>query len=359
MRVTDKMNQTQVVNHIQKGRSELANLQNQAATGKRITKPSDDPTASAKILSNRTEGRNLEQFDKGIINAKSFLESTESALAQLTESLVRAKELSIQAANDTNGGSSREMIAIEMDQIYNSVVEMSNRRVGEKYLFGGHQITTQPFSHDGQYSGDDGEIKIAANKGHFIAMNLTGDKVFMGRGIGHDGTIRPSVDTPQDVEQLQDYKISETERQFQNEATNDNHIETRGPASVGRIQRLSDHDPVSGGAGVNIFNIIRNIEVSMRTNDKVGIQESLEPLDQALNQINLARAEVGGRVNQLNASSDGIQKTLLENKMTNSQLEEADLFQVMTDLNKADTTLKGSLETSNKLLSMSLLDFIK
>ncbi|RYZ81036.1 MAG: flagellar hook-associated protein 3, partial [Proteobacteria bacterium] len=99
MRVTEKMNQAQVLNNIQKNRSELSNLQNQAATGKRITKPSDDPTAAAKILASRTEGKNLEQFDKGIVNAKSFLETTESTLAQLTESLVRAKELAIQGAN--------------------------------------------------------------------------------------------------------------------------------------------------------------------------------------------------------------------------------------------------------------------
>ena len=67
MRVTDKMTQTQVMNNIQKNRSELSNLQNQAATMKRVTKPSDDPVASAKILINRTENRNLEQFEKNMV----------------------------------------------------------------------------------------------------------------------------------------------------------------------------------------------------------------------------------------------------------------------------------------------------
>lgn len=359
MRVTEKMNQAQVLNNIQKNRSELSNLQNQAATGKRITKPSDDPTAAAKILSSRTEGKNLEQFDKGIVNAKSFLESTESTLAQLTESLVRAKELALQGANDTNAGTSREMISVEIGQIYNAVVEMANRRVGEKFMFGGYQTLSQPFSHDGQYKGDDGEIKIAANKGQFVSMNLTGDKVFMGRGIGNDGTIHQAEEPPQDVNQLQDFKLTEAERQIKNLAQEAMHIETRGPANVGRIQRLGEADPVTGGNGVNIFTIMSGLETALKTNDKAGIQQALEPLDQAVNQISLARAEIGGRVNQLNATSDGIQKTIVENKIANSQLEEADLFQVMTDLNKADASLKGSLETSHKLLSMSLLDFLK
>lgn len=359
MRVTEKMNQAQVLNNIQKNRSELSNLQNQAASGKRITKPSDDPTAATRILTNRTDGKNLEQFDKGIINARTFLESTESTLAQLGDAIVRAKELTIQGANDTNGGSAREMISIEIGQIYNSVFEMSNRRVGERYMFGGHQTLKPPFGRDGEYSGDDGEMKIAANKGQFVAMNLTGDKVFMGRGIGADGFVHPSYETPQSLNELQDFKLSEVEREFENKANESLNVETRGPASVGRVQRLGAQDPVNGSAGVNIFSIMRGLEVALKTNDKMGIQQALEPLDQALSQVTLARAEIGGRVNALNATSDGIQKTIAENKISNSQLEDADLFQVMTDLNKSDAALKGSLETSHKLLSMSLLDFIR
>lgn len=359
MRVTDKMNQTQVLNNIQKSRSELATLQNQASSGKRITKPSDDPIGAAKILANRTENKNLEQFERGVQGARLFLETTENVLSQLTESIVRAKELALQAANDTNGGSAREMIGFEIEQINNAVMEMSNRRVGERYLFGGHKTLIQPFAKDGGYSGDDGEMKIATNKGNFIAMNLPGDKVFLGRGLGADGTVKPTGETPQSVEDLQNYKISEAEREFQNDEKNESRIETRGPANVGRVQRLGKEDPVIGGNGVNIFNLMQGLEVALKTDDKYGIQDALEPLDQALNQINLARAEIGGRVNQLNATSDSNQKTIVDNKVNNSIVEDSDLFQVMTDLNKSDTTLKATLETSGKLVSMSLLDFLR
>lgn len=359
MRVTDKMKQGQISSSLQKNRTELSTLQNQASTGKRIAKPSDDPIAAAKILANRTENKNLEQFDKGIFNAKTFLESTEATLSQLGETLVRAKELAIQGASDTNGGTPREMIAAEVEQINNSVLEMSNRRFGERYLFAGHKTLAPPFNRNGEYSGDDGEIKIGTNKGAFITMNLTGDKVFLGRGVGKDGTIRPSRETPQSVPELKSFKLAEAEREFQNEQHEEDHIETRGPANIGRIHKLGATDPVTGGSGVNLFNLMQGLEVALRTNDKFGIQEALEPLDQALDQINLARAEIGGRVNQLIASSEGIQKSIVDNKVTNSQIEDADIFQVMTDLNRSDSTLKATLETSSKLMNLSLLDFLK
>lgn len=359
MRITDKMSQNQVLNNIQKNRTELAQLQNQAATGKKITTPSDDPLSASKILTNRTDLKTIEQIEKNIFSAKIFLDTTESTLSQMGESLIRTKELALQAASDTVGESQREMIGSEVGQIYNAVLEMSNRRMGDRFLFGGSRTEAAPFNHDGEYLGNDGEMKIQNQQGNFVAMNLTGDRVFLGRAIGQSDYIRQPEDIPQDADQLQQYKIAEDEREFQNSQKLEDHVETRGPASVGRVQGLGKSDPVTGGDGVNIFSLLRSLNVALKANDKIAIQEALEPLDQALSQINLVRAEVGGRINQLNAAADGIQKSVVDNKTLTSQLEDADLFKTMSDLAKTDTTLKGTLETSNRLLSRSLLDFLR
>ena len=360
MRVTDKMTQNQVQKNIQKNRSELASLQNQAATGKKLATPSDDPVGATKVLSNRTELKNLEQYEKNVFFAKNFLETTESTLSQLGDSLIRAKELALQAASDTVGESQRVMIGSEIEQIASSVLEMSNRRVGERYLFGGFKTQTVPFNREGQYQGDDGEMKIQNQKGSFVSMNLTGGRVFLGRGIGQDGTyIKPSDDVPKDTQQLQDLKLAEADRDFLNRQEDLNYIETRGPASVGRVQSMSNKDPVTGNSGVNVFSLLRSLDVALKTNDKASIQDALEPLDQALNQVNLMRAEIGGRVNVLNYTTDGIHKSSVDNKSLTSQIEDADMFQTMSDLTKSDTTLKGTLETSNRVLGLNLLDFLK
>lgn len=359
MRISDKMNQNQFLTNVQKNRTELSNLQNQAATMKRINKPSDDPIGAAKALQNRTENKNLEQFDRNILFARSFLENSESTLSQLGEAVVRAKELAMQGASDTNGGVPRQMISEEVSQIYNSVVEMSNRRFGERYIFGGYQTTEAPFTKAGEFRGDNGQIQIQNHKGQFLPMNLSGAQIFLGEDLGYEGAIKRQWEVPKTLEELQDYKISEVQKEIEQDVNRQDLLELRGPASVGRVQRLSETDPVNGQAGANIFSLITTLEAGLRTNDKVAIQSVLEPLDQALNQINLARAEVGGRLNQMNATSDGIQKTIVENKAQNSLIEDADLFKVMTDLNKSDTALKATLETSNKIMNQSLLDFLR
>lgn len=355
MRVTDKIVHNQILSNIQKNRSELANLQNQAATGKKLATPSDDPTGATKVLTNRIEEKNLAQFEKNIFFAKSFLETTESTLAQLGEALIRAKELTLQAASDTVGGPQREMIGSEISQIKSTVLEMSNRRLGERYLFGGFKTQTPPFNADGEYQGDDGDIKVQNQKGSYVTLNLTGNRVFIGRGLGQDGTyIRPPEEVPESTEKLQQFKLSEIDRDFINRQEDENYVETRGPA-----QSLSYKDPVTGNQGVNIFNLLRSLDVALKSDDKFTIQDCIEPLDQALNQVNLLRAEIGGRVNVLQQSADAIHKQVVDNKSLTSQIEDADMFQTMTDLSKADTTLKGTLETSNRVMGMNLLDFLK
>lgn len=359
MRVSDKMQQHQIINNLNKNRSELSNLQNQASSLKRITKPSDDPTGVSRIMQNRTDSNNMTQYDKNIFLGKSFLETTETTLAQMSDVMVRAKELALQAANDTNQGIPREMIASEIEQLYNSVVEMSNRRFGERYVFAGHKTTEAPFTKDGKYMGDNGQIQIQTLDGQFMPMNIVGSQVFLGEDLTYGGNVSREQVIPKTVEELQKFKIDQIEAEFQKEEALDHQIETRGPANVGSVQRVNEHDPVTNTRGINVFQTLRGLEVALRTNDKVGVQESLDALDQAMNQVNLARSEVGGRINQLVATSESIQRGIVDNKAYNSQLEDADVFQVMTEINKSNQTLEATLSTSQKFMSQSLLDFLR
>jgi flagellar hook-associated protein 3 FlgL len=359
MRITDKMQQSQVMSNLNKNRTELSSLQNQASTMKRITKPSDDPMGTARVLQNRTGDQNMAQFDKNIFLGKSFLDTTESVLSQMSDVIVRAKELAIQAANDTNQGLPREMVASEVEQIYNSIVEMSNRRFGDRYVFSGHQTTVAPFTKDGTYMGDDGQIQIQTIDGQFTAMNLVGSQVFLGEDLSYGGKVSENSTVPKTVEELQKFKMDQVEAEFHKEEAEHDQFEIRGPANVGSVQRVGERAAVSKDHGINIFKTVMGLEAALRTNDKAGIQDSLDGLDLAMNQINLARAEVGGRINQLNASAESNQRNIVDNKAYNSQIEDADVFQVMTEMNRSNQTLQDTIATSQKFMSQSLLDFLR
>jgi len=363
MRVTDKMAFNQTTHNLSKNRSEMSDLQNQAATQKRINKPSDDPTASARVLANRTEERGSKQFIKNINIARSFLEATDQSLSELTETLVRAKELAIQQANDAGAsGETRRSVAAEVGQMYAQAVQVGNRKLGERYIFAGYHTTKPPFDISGEYLGDDGDMKLQINKDAFVAMNISGDKVFMGQGLGEDGLIGPKNAVPRDIEELKQHKQTEDMRFEHNQEMREEPIQLRSPASVSAPTR--GEKPVQSrtepsAEGVNILKSLKDFEIALQTNDKEELQAAIDTMDSAISQIVNARAQVGARVSSLNAATDSLQKSIVDNKSAASQLEDADLFEVVSDINKTESTLKATLETSGKTMNMSLLDFLR
>jgi flagellar hook-associated protein 3 FlgL len=360
MRVADKMNYNQVTNNLSKNRTDMNDLQNQAATQKRINKPSDDPAASARVLAARTEERGSKQYIKNINAARSFLEYTDQSLSELSESLMRVKELAIQQANDAGASAeTRRTVAAEISQVYAQAVQIGNRKLGERYIFGGFKTTKPPFDPSGEYLGDDGDMKLQINKEAFIAMNLSGDKVLLGRGLGDDGIARPKPAMPRDTPELQKLKNQEMERNQQNQEMEQEPMALRGPASVSRGEKTYSSVPDAGTQGINILQSLRDFEIGLKTNDKVEIQAAIDNIDAALSQVVNARAQVGSRVSALNAATDSLQKSVVDSKTTASQLEDADLFEVVSDINKTDSTLKATLETSGKVMNMSLLDFLR
>ena len=348
MRVADKMNHRQVVHNLNKNRSELSKFQNQAALQKRITKPSDDPLGAARILESRTELQGFNQYEKNIVSTKGFIEFSEQSLGEVTDLLIRAKELAIQQASDgASGPETRKMVAMEIRQIFEQMVNIGNRKFGDRYLFGGYKTLKAPFDMKGNYYGDDAEVEIQIDKDARMVMNIPGSKAFMGKRI--NDPIGPT---------------RELDPSLREDETPRTEAELRGPTSDRLVDALVDDPTVNdqgywGPSSVNIFSTLRALEVGLRTNDKNVIQNSIEFLDDGMSQINLSRAELGSRISVLNTGLDTIQKLQVDSKILESNIEDVDMYELVNNLNKTQNQLEASLATSGKLIQNSLLDFLR
>lgn len=351
MRIADKMNYDQVQNNLSKNRAEMAELQNQAATQKRVTKPSDDPLAATRVLGARTEIAGQQQYLKSVNQAKMFLEYSDQSLGELADLLMRAKELAISQANDASANqNTREVTASEVQQLKAQAVQVGNRKLGDRFLFGGFKTTRAPFDSNGTYKGDNGEIKIAINKEASLAMNVPGSRVFLGRDLKAPARAGPDP--------------SQTFLTSEDEAVVDSVPNLRGPASdaAGRSVGTGESLDVTESwrtSGVNLFQVLTDLEIGLRANDKESVQGSLDSLDEALAQVILARSQLGSRVMTLNSTMETLQKGQVDAKGLVSNLEDADTFELVSDINKTERTLKAALETSGKLIQPSLLDFLR
>lgn len=355
----------QVNRSIGKNRTEMADLQNQAATQKRVNKPSDDPVAASRVLFSRVEQRGNEQFIKNLNYAKSFLDFTEQSLSELTELLVRAKELALSQANDASASpQSRRIVAEELRQIHDQAVQISNRKLGERFIFGGFQTKVAPFDENGGYKGDNGEMKLHVDKESFLSMNMPGSMVFQGYGLSKDGFHQRSLSQAKSVDELNNQK-SDFPESFSADEKLESEVEARGPASL-RVPSQSSttasstnqNEEVVLPDGQNIFHSLKKLEVALSTDDKSGIQESLDRIDDASQQVVVARTSLGSRVMMIDNTLNSMHTQIVDNKAAISQLEDADAFEVISNINKTESSLQAALQTSGKLVQKSLMDFI-
>lgn len=144
MRVTQSMLALNTLRHISQGYERLGKIQDQFASGKKITRPSQDPVIAMNGMRYRSQVVEVEQFHRNLGEVYNWLDNADSALDKTTQALHRIRELAVQASNDTYEATQRANIAKEIRQLFDHVVEMASTKSNGKYIFNGTDTMTKP-----------------------------------------------------------------------------------------------------------------------------------------------------------------------------------------------------------------------
>lgn len=337
MRITEKSTVNVVRDSLNRSRGRMADLQTENATLKRINKPSDDPTGNIKLMTIRNESVENSQFEGNANLAKTFLNYTDSSLEEITNLVVRAKDLALSQSNSAaNSQESRIMVAEEIKNLIDQVQSVANRRLGDRYIFAGYKTNDQPFRDGGAYVGDDGRIMVEVQKDVFVSMNLPGREIFLGTlDKMPQGPVNPEV--------------------APGEPSNDPAVP---PALRGDGKRELSSD-FGFKSSEDLFKTLEALRIGLMTNDVDTIRSTLEPLDRIRDRVVTARAQVGSRVQGIETALANMSRNNIFNAELGSTIEDSDLIQVVSDMAREETVLRASLQASNKLIQPSLLDFLR
>lgn len=324
MRVTENTNYEVVRESSRRSKERMEGLQRQNATLKKVNSPSDDPVGAAKVLEMRTDKVIGEQFQVNAKLAETFLANTDHALEELSDIMLRAKDIAMsQSSGPSTSEGSRLGVAEEISHLYQQSVSIANRRVGDRYIFGGYKTHRPPVDADGKYLGDQGKMMIEVGREVFINMNVPGNEAFNSR--------------PRDVVLGRAVELES---------------QGRAPSSVS-----PDENPY--GDMVNVFNELKNLRVFLLTGDVGGIQSTLERFDQAHAHLVSMRSKIGSRIQGLQNSAQSIDRHNILNAQLSSSIEDADMAQVVSDLAREETVFRSALQSSQKLIRPTLLDFLR
>jgi flagellar hook-associated protein 3 FlgL len=182
MRITNNMLINNMINYIGKNLNSMNKYQYQLATGKKISVPSDDPVVAARALKLRTDVAEIEQHQRNVKDAQSWMDLTESTLANIGDVLQRAREQAVQASNSSNAPDDLEKIKEEISQLKNQLVHLANTTYAGRYIFSGYE-TDKPLVDEttGNYLinvSKNETIKYEIGIGDDINVNVTGGDLF-------------------------------------------------------------------------------------------------------------------------------------------------------------------------------------
>jgi flagellar hook-associated protein 3 FlgL len=328
-RVSENSSAAAINYAVGKTKGKVEDLQMKGSTLKRVSKPSDDPVGNVELLSIRSQNIDATQYMRNLNFAQTQLSYTENVLEEMTELLNKAKELAIGQASSIYSPEIRQGVSKEIHQIREQMLSLSNKRMGNRYLFSGQKILTRPFDQDGKYAGDINKINIEINKDVYVPININGKELFF------SSEKRPPQKSDVDLNPPQ--------------------IEINPEIEVMRKPASAEPQEVP----VSIFDELRGLENAMLTDNPQIIQGLLERIDTSTERIIAYRTQIGALANTVSNAENNIEKTKLLNEAHKSKIEDADVAELFSDLQKEQNVLKATYNSSSKLMNTSLMDFLK
>jgi len=179
MRVTQNMLSNNMLRNLSQSYGQMGKYQEQLTTGKKITKPSDDPVVSMKGINYRSQLTEVQQYKRNIGEVHNWMDSSDSSLDKATQAMQRVRELAVQASNGTYDTEQKANIAKEVRQLKEHMADIANTKVNDKYIFNGANTTEEPvdakiFTINSSMS----KVEIGVSEGVRIQANVNPQPVF-------------------------------------------------------------------------------------------------------------------------------------------------------------------------------------
>ena len=276
--------------------SRLFDIQRQVASGKTLERASDAPSAALESLRYRRSLRTFDQYERNLSDAANWLGAADTAFSAIDDRLNRVQDLTIQADNGSLGPAARTAIATELRSIADEMVGLMNSNHLGRPLFAGTAGGAEAYDTSGNYLGDAGVVERTVSTGSTFQVNATGPEVF---GVSDPG------------------------------------------------------DPING----NIVEMVRQIADDVDAG--VVVNGALDNISAAQSRVHTTQATFGARLMSIEKLESRNDETITGVRSSLSKTEDVDLTEAILELKSQEAAYTAALNISGRLLSQSLLDFIR
>jgi flagellar hook-associated protein 3 FlgL len=339
-RVSENSSSASLKYTLNKTKAKVEDLQLKGSTLKSITRPSDNPISNVEALGIISATNDNVQYLKNSDFALLSLSVTEKSIEELTDIIVKAKEIAIAQSSDFFNADVRKNVANEVQQLYNQSLAIANKKVGLKHIFSGTSTLTVPFDNSGKYQGNDGHISLEVSRNFFVPINLTGEEVFY--STSEIGRLENPLDS---FDQFKEDETTKLNRELAS-GTPEEEI-----ASNPEDTKFKSRD--------NIFSQLQALTSALENNDPKMVQSLLEKFDNTVSRLVTLRTRVGSIVNSIESSKNSLSSENIDHAARKSALLDADVSDLFSDISKQQAILQTSYKASQGIMNQSLMDFLR
>ncbi len=311
MRVTNSMLLSNYLKNVNNNLNSVGDMQRQMSTGKRINKISDDPIGAISAMQVRTKLYKTEQYQKNVDKAISWLDETESSVLELNEILKTAYETAVNQSTGTLDATDKAAAADLIGQLRDHLLTVGNAKTGDKYIFGGYNVTNAPFTLDAagniQYNGID-----LTDETNAALIDMADDSI--NYSVGFNITLGISI--------------------------NGAHL--------------------FGIGDDNLYTTLDNFYKALKSDAPSDeLSGYITKIQNSQNNVLAIEAEIGGKTNRLELIQNRFEDDVITYTERKSKIEDVDEAEAIMNYKMAETVYQASLQVGSDIIQLSLLDFLK
>ena len=294
MRVTNSLTQATLTSNVETSLNNLNSVSTEISTGKKLNSPSDDPAGAAYSMSLRASLVDNKQYQANVNQAKTFLTASDSALSDVSNAILSARQIASAGANSTQTPDSLTALSAQVDGIISSVIQSANSDVHGKYIFSGTMTATPPYVDN--------------------ATAHTTGPVYQ----GNTGNVT---------------------------------------ATVGKTNSLNIGTPGSAVFD-SLFSTLKDLKANLASGDINAISSDLGKLDTNMSSVSAVRANIGAQITTVNNVTQNLTRAQGSYQDAIANVEEVDLAQAYVQLQSAQNVYQASLVAVSKGYQHSLADYL-
>lgn len=276
----------------------LTAFQRQVSTGKRMEKPSDDPSGTATAITERGELATVEAYKRAATSVGSRLTVVDTILSDIVDKLSTAGTAVLAARGSVQTSIQREATALQLEGVRDTLLENFNTTFQGAYIFGGAAAGGQPFVKDGTgtvqpYAGSVTEVHVDIDRGRSLKVALNGDAITKG-----------------------------TDAQ-------------------------------------DVFGLLDELIAAARSGDNTILGEGSGKLDAVMQRVSKAQSRVGADLGTVDDQQSRLSQMKMAALTRLDRVEAANMAEAITGMNQSQGAYEAALAAAGAVTRVSLMDYLK